>query len=254
MKNKFTFVLIVTLLFSFSSQTFSQPKFVLHLTGGVSVPLPDLKGDVSTTLITPNNIEKDYLMKLGFNFGADGKYAFDKKGSFRGVFGIGYNMFMNPADIVGIGTTIQYRPKFNMLTLSLGPEYAFLPKGKFNPFIGVDFTANFISGSYEYSPELSPIFTTMDIESSSRFGVQFGAGADISFGKSWGLVVGFKYHIANLIGKDSDTSKLSGKEVALNDAEYTYGGTTFSAKNISYIQIYSGFAFYFGQPKKVIKK
>jgi len=253
MKHKFTIILITALLFSFPSQTFSQPKFVLHLTGGLSIPLPQLQGDIDVSSVVAPSTEKDYFMKLGFNVGADAKYAFDKKGNFRGVFGIGYNMFMNPGDLVGIGTSIKFRPTIGILTLSLGPEYAFLPKGKFNPFVGVDFTANFINGTFDYEPQLSPIFNNITIESAARFGLQFGIGADIAIGKSIGVVVGVKYNLANLIGKDSDTSKLSGTTRALNDAEYTYGSKIISAKNISYVQIYSGVSFFFGQPKKVIK-
>jgi hypothetical protein len=245
----------IIVLFAFSGQAFSQPKFVLHLTGGLSVPLPDLKGDITTTatLIAPKT-DENYLMRLGVNFGADVKYAFDKKGNIRGVFGIGYNLMMNPADIIGAPSTIKFRPTIGILTLSLGPEYAFLPKGKFNPFVGVDFTANFINGSFDYEPEYSPIFTNFSIESATRFGLQFGIGGDIVLGKNIGLVVGFKYCLANLIGKDSDTTKLSGTKRALNDAEYTNQGTTFKAKNISYVQVYTGLAFFFGQPKKVVKK
>jgi opacity protein-like surface antigen len=249
---KVTFIAFLVLLFS-SINTFSQPKFIAHVTGGLSVPLPDLQGNIDLNTLVAPTTEKNFLMKLGIHFGADAKYAFDKKGNFRGVFGIGYNMFINPADLLGIGTTIKFRPTIGILTLSLGPEYAFLPKGKFNPFVGVDFTANFINGSYEYDPETAP-FNNFTIESAARFGVQFGLGADIALGKNIGLVVGFKYNLANLIGKDSDTSKLTGTTRALNDKEYTSGGTTISAKNISYVQIYSGLAFFFGHPKKVVKK
>ena len=246
-------IVVILVLLASSVNLQSQPKFIAHVTGGISVPLPDLQGDIDLNALVAPTTEKNYLMKLGINFGADAKYAFDKKGSFRGVFGVGYNMFMNPADLLGLGSTIKFRPTIGILTLSLGPEYAFLPKGKVNPFIGVDFTANFINGSFEYEPQMSPIFTNITLESAARFGVQFGIGTDITLGKNIGIVVGVKYHIANLVGKDSDTSKLTGTTRALNDKEYTSGNVTVSAKNISYVHIYTGLAFFFGQPKKVKK-
>jgi len=254
---KITAAAILVLLFS-SLSALSQPKFIVHVGGGLSVPLPDLKGDITsaTTVIIPKT-DENYLMRLGVNFGADAKYAFDKKGNFRGVFGIGYNLMMNPGDIIGGLTTVKFRPTIGILTLSLGPEYAFLPKGKVNPFVGADFTANFISGSYEYEPETAP-FNNFTFESAARFGIQFGLGADITLGKNIGLVIGFKYNLANLIGKDSDSSKAAGDTRALNDKEYTYTGTTGTVtvkdKNISYVQFYTGLAFFFGQPKKVVKK
>jgi hypothetical protein len=199
--------------------------------------------------------EKDYGMRIGSNFGADAKYAFDKRGNFRGVLGISYNLFMNPGDYVSSSGTYSYRPQIGILTLSLGPEYAFLPKGKINPFIGIDFTANFFNGSFEYDPAFLTI-PNITLESASRFGVQACLGADVTLSKQFGIVVGVKYNLANLIGKDSDTSKLSQIETErpLNDKEYTYAGKTVSDKNISYLQYYAGVSFFFGHPKKVVKK
>jgi hypothetical protein len=254
---KFTAAAILSLLI-FSPYTFSQPKFIAHVGGGLSIPLAELKGDVDVNTVVAPKTDENYLIRLGVNFGADAKYAFDKKGNIRGVFGIGYNLMMNPVDIIGLGT-IKYRPVIGILTLSLGPEYAFLPKGKVNPFVGVDFTANFINGSYEYEPQMSPIFTNVTIESASRFGIQFGVGTDFVLGKNIGIVVGVKYNLVNLIGKESDSSKAKGNTRALNDKEYTYTSTTGTVvkvndKNISYVQMYAGLAFFFGHPKKVVKK
>ncbi len=233
----------------------SQPKVILHLYGGLSVPLPQLQGDVPPAPIAIT-FEKDYGMKLGINFGADGKYAFDKKGNIRGVLSFGYNMFINPGDYVSVAGTSSYRPTIGILTISLGGEYAFLPKERWNPFIGVDFTANFFNGSFKYDPQIAGI-PDITLESATRFGIQVGAGADVTISKSIGIVAGFKYHLANLIGKDSDTSTFSvflPTERPLNDAEYTYGGKTYDAKNISYFQIYAGISFFFGQPKKTVTK
>jgi opacity protein-like surface antigen len=255
MKQKFTFIVIIVFLFSISSQLYSQPKFLIHFYGGLSVPLPQLQGDVAVIPIA-TTFEKDYGMRLGINFGTDAKYAFDKKGCIRGVLSLGYNMFMNPGEYVSATGNYKYKPIIGIFTASLGAEYAFQPKEKWSPFVGVDFTANFFSGSFNYDPKF-PTIPDISLKSETRFGLQFGAGADFSLSKSIGIIAGFKYHLANLIGKDSDTSTFSQilpSERPLNDAEYTYGGKTVSAKNISYVQIYSGLTIYFGQPKKVVKK
>jgi hypothetical protein len=255
MKQKFIFIVLSVLLFSVSNQSNSQPKFIIHLYGGLSVPFPQLQGDVNPVPIAAT-FEKDYAMRLGINFGADGKYAFDKKGNIRGVLALGYNLFMNPGEYASITGSYKYKPTIGILTAAIGPEYAFLPKEKWCPFVGVDFTANFFNGSFKYDPKFSTI-PDISLKSETRFGVQFRVGTDVSISKSVGAFAEVKYHLANLIGKDSDTStfaQILPTERPLNDAEYTYGGKTVSAKNISYMQISAGVSFLLGQPKKVMKK
>jgi hypothetical protein len=256
MKTKITIPLIGFLFVTLSLQAYSQPKFVLNLYGGVSLPLPQLQGEVATVPIA-TTFEKDYGMRLGFNFGADGKYAFDKKGNIRGVLSLGYNIFMNPGEYKSTISTYKYNPQIGIFTASLGIEYAFLPKEKYNPFLGVDITANFFNGSFDYDP-LFPGIPNISLKSESRFGIQFNGGAEFKISKSFGIVAGAKLNLANLIGKDADTSSLStttiSSERSLNDKEYTYRGTTVSAKNIFYFQVYAGVSFFFGEPKKIVKK
>lgn len=140
----------------------------------------------------------------------------------------------------------------NMLTTSLGIEYAFQPKEKYNFFIGTDLTANFFSGSFNYEPPLTGI-PDISLEPATRFGLQFNLGTEAALNENIGIVVGMKYHLANLIGKDSDTSTFSvllPNERPLNDGEYTYAGNTVSAKNISYVQFYAGIIFFLNQQRK----
>jgi hypothetical protein len=255
MKHKIIFVVLAVFLFSAVNQSNSQPKFIIHLYGGLSLPLPQLQGDVNPVPIA-TTFEKDYAMRLGINFGADAKYAFDKKGNIRGVLTLGYNLFMNPGEYTSVTGSYKYKPTIGILTAALGPEYAFLPKEKWCPFVGVDFTANFFSGSFNYDPQF-PGIPNISLKSAARFGLQFRAGTDVSISRSVGVFAEVKYHLANLIGKDSDISTFSQilpTERPLNDAEYTYNQKTVSAKNISYMQISAGVSFFLGQPKKVMKK
>lgn len=255
MKQKFTFLVISVFLISICPQLQSQPKFTIHLYGGLSVPLPDLQGDVATVPVA-TTLEKDYGMKLGINFGADGKYAFDKKGNIRGVLSLGYNLFINPGEYVSAGGSYKYKPTIGIFTAAIGPEYAFTPKQKWCPYVGVDFTANFYNGSFNYDPAF-PGIPDISLESETRFGLQFRVGTDVSISRSVGIFAEVKYHLANLIGKDSDTTSFSQTlptERPLNDAEYEYGGKTVSSKNISYTQISIGVTFFLGQPKKAAKK
>jgi len=219
---------------------------VIHLTGGYNLPMPDLKGDITDSADRVDT----YGMKMGYGFGADGKYYLGKKRNVGITFDVGYQMFSNSEDTVtGMGKDIKL--KLNAFNLGLGIEYAFLPKGKANPFIGAEFTGHFFSGSADGSVLGTTYSYTL--KSASRFGAAFGAGVDIKLSKSIGIIIGGKYHLANLIGKDYDSTVVV-NEYKLNDKEYTVGNTTIAAKNISYLQAYLGISFYLNQPKKIAKK
>jgi hypothetical protein len=249
-------IIILAVIFAATSSSFAQPKLLIHVTGGYSLPLGELKGDLADAFATPPvvaNPKKAY-MKTGFNFGADIKYAFDKKGYFRGALGLGYNMFSNSYDLTTpVANT--FKVKFNYFGFSIGPEVNFLPKGKANPFIGVDFTGNFYSGKQTWTT-LDSNFTESTLTTGSRFGLAFGGGLDVKLGKKVGFVVGLKYNLINLIGKkayDSTVTPTAG-EYALYDKEYTQGGTTWNSMNLSDLKIYVGVTFFLMEPKKTVKK
>lgn len=261
MKKLSALLVVLAVMFAASGNSFAQPKLIIHLTGGYSLPMSSLAGDAADLFASPQpttvTTEPKAYMKTGFNFGADVKYAFDKKGSVRGVLGLSYNMFSNSYDIPTTvnPTATKFKPQINFFTASLGAEYAFLPKGKANPFIGVDFTANFYSGKMTLDP-VPTGFTEQTLKSGSRFGLQFGAGVDIALSKNIGIVVGGQYHLINLIGKQDydSTATPVANEYELIDKEHTIGGQTISAMNLGALKFYTGVSFYLMQPKKKMKK
>lgn len=252
MKKLIAFLFLISVFFLVCQTSFSQPKLIIHVYGGGILPLPDLKGDLPASPVA-TSFETSYGMRVGFNIGADGKYAFDKNGNFRGVLGFAYNSIINPVEYSsGLGS-YKYKPTINILTLSLGGEYAITPKKKVSGFFGVDLTANFFSGSFNYDPPLL-ILPNVSLKSATRFGFDIGIGSDFSLSKSVGLVVGVKYSLANLIGKSSDTTvSLNATDRSLNDASYTMNGVAVNSKNISFIQVYAGVSFFLLQPKTVKK-
>lgn len=244
------FLLFIVFLL-IGSAVYSQPKLTLNVTGGYNVPLPDLKGDVTSE----TDRENTYLVKNGFNFGLAGKYALDKKGMFRITLGGSYNMFKGEGDYVHTNN-IHIHQKINTITVGIGAEYAFMPKGKTNPFIGLDINGNFFSGEFE--EEVTATSTTdhndigtetTKLKSASRFGAAFGGGVYFTFSKNIGAIIGFKYNFANLVGKSYDSVAAVG-EYNLNDKEHTVGSTTISNRNLSFIQLYAGVSFYFMHPRK----
>jgi len=234
-------LLIAVLAVLISTSTFAQPQVTVHVTGGYNLPLPDLKGDYPADT-------NSYLQKSGFNAGADVKYFLGKKRNVGITLSLGYNSFSS-GDITATGSDTSFfttaKNKINTFTAGLGIEYAFSPKSKANPFIGVELTGNFFSG--DFTSTKGTVSTTSTLKSASRFGVATNLGLDVNLNKSIGFVVGLKYNLANLIGKDSTGG--SATEFGLNDKEIG----TVSAKNISWLSIYGGFSFYFNRPTAIKK-
>jgi outer membrane protein W len=249
---KLSALIVILALFAVST-SYAQPALTIHVTGGYSLPMPDLKGTWPDDLTAMKN-PMPLFMKSGFNVGADGKYYFDKKlRSFAVTLSLAYMGFTSgtlaaTTFIPTAGDTInipESKGSINSFTAGLGVEYKFLTKKKAQPFVGVEFTGNFLSG--KRTPTGG---TELTMKSTSRFGLAFGAGVDININKNFGVVVGGKYALMNLIGK-KDTSDVPGtNEFALWDKAY---GTQ-NATNLSYIQFYAGVSFYLMQPKKIVKK
>ncbi|MEO8513660.1 MAG: outer membrane beta-barrel protein [Ignavibacteria bacterium] len=254
MKKVNTLVIVLVLLFAASglkAQTYPVPKWNVHLHGGYTIPLPDLKGEYPTDIINVKN-PTPYFMKAGFNFGADAKYYVDKKSTFGILASLTYTM-MSSGDIgtndssFGIGT---FRTDMNIFTIGLGAEYDFAPKRPANPFVNVQFTTNIVGGKTKFDQSGSggiPSFSA-NMTSAVRFGAMFTAGVDVKLSKSVGVVLGGRYAFANLFGKDSTAG--TSTTYGLNDKETT----TQKSKKMAYLQLYAGVSFYFGQQKRLVKK
>ncbi len=279
MKKLFYVIAITVFLAMFTGNGINaQPKFTIHVTGGYGMPLGDFKitpptpdnNAVNPGVNSPDADFYPYYTKNVFNFGADGKLAIGKKGNFRVVFGVSYNMFSNSIDakfkansgdtLPGGGVTTTFKPKVNIISINLGGEWAFMPKGKINPYIGAGFTGNFFGGSFTFGQSVfvkgAQRTGPMDMKSETRIGLLFDGGVDFMLSKQVGAVVGVKYHILNILGKGADVeSEVGPNEIDLGDKEHTLDdGTTSPNKTLSSIQFYAGVSFYFGAPKTTAKK
>jgi hypothetical protein len=195
-------------------------------------------------------------MKNGYNYGADAKVAFGKKRNFRVTVGINYTKFSNKGNVVISGDTSQiseFKPSINILTLSLGAEYAFTPKEKSSPFIGFEVTGNFFNGDFIFTPPLIGNQITA-LKPETRIGLELNGGIDVVFSRYIGAVFGLKFNWTNLFQKGSDNTTLKSNEITLGDEEHTVNGTTQAARNITYFQPYAGVSFFLDQPKKKMKK
>lgn len=251
---KFTKIFILLAVFlavtGVKTQTYPVPKISVHVHGGYTLTLPDLKGDFPADLKSGKN-PTPFFVKNGFNFGVDGKYFVDKKSTFGIILSGTYTM-LSSGDIgisdstYGTGT---FRTDLNLFSIGLGVEYDFAPKRPANPFVNVQFTTNIIGGKTKFEQSGGTIASySSDMSSAVRFGALFAAGVDVKLSKQFGIIIGGRYHFANLFGKDSTggTSTTYG----LNDKETT----TQKSRKMAYLQFFAGASFYFGHPKKTVKK
>ena len=246
--------------------TNAQPKFIINAFGGYGVPL----GDFKTVIPTTERADADwfpYYTKQLINFGAVGKLAIGKAGNFRAVFGLTYNMFSNNTDALlrtdtsngGTVSAVNFKPKVNIISVYLGGEWAFMPKGKINPYVGAAIVGNFFGGSFTFGQNVyvKGVQRTgpMDMKSETRIGFLFDAGVDYIINKNFGVNAGVKYHLINPLGKGADDqSEIGPNEIDLGDMEHTEDNTTFAARSISSFNGYIGVSFYFGAPKSTPKK
>ena len=231
---------VILLLLFRACAGYSQPRFTMQFTGGYSLPLPDLKGEFGPTraTFTENNPDTaTYYITNGLNFGVYGKKAFGKGGNFRVVGSLIFNYFYQNKEYKDSNSFITNKLKLNILAVTLGGEWSFISKNsKINPFAGADIMFNFFSGSFH--SEEGTTTTDLTLQSATRFGIQMGGGVDFRFSYNIGSVIGFKYSIANLIGKSEGTDV--GTTYALSDVRFGKNRT------ISYLQLYAGVSFYFG--------
>ncbi|MGH2575367.1 MAG: hypothetical protein ACRDFC_06675 [Ignavibacteria bacterium] len=228
--------------------SYTQPRTILMVTVGYSFPMGDMRGDFGETLATftgnGNPDSNTYFLKSGFNLGITGKHSLIKKGNLKFVGGVGYNNFFQNKDYSDTSGSVSIEYNQAILTVSAGAEWAFVPKGKrINPFAGIDITANFFSGTYKETHGDGSI-KELKLKSTSRFGLQLNAGIDFPLGNRLGVTAGVKYHMANLIGREStgDTPI----EYSINDKEGTVNNTKYIDRSINYLQLYAGLSFYFG--------
>jgi hypothetical protein len=238
------------------AQTFAVPKWNIHIHGGYTLTLPDLKGTFPGDLQAGKN-PTPYFVNNGYNFGADVKYYVDKKSTFGVLLSLTYtalssgNIGVSDLDsnsILGIGSGT-FKTNMNLLTIGVGAEYDFAPKRPANPFVNAQFTTNIISGSTKFDKSGGFVESySRDMTSAVRFGAMFAAGVDVKLSNKVGVVIGGRYSFANLFGKDSTTNTQS--TYGLNDKETT----TMKARKMAYLQFYAGVSLYFGQPVRKLKK
>ncbi|RPI13739.1 MAG: hypothetical protein EHM58_17885 [Ignavibacteriae bacterium] len=208
------------------------PTYILQFTGGASVPLMDLSGN------WPSDMSKNpipYFMRTpGFNLGINSK-LFPRVSNWGVTASISLTLFStsNLKDTTfptGQGLFNSY--SLNFLSGTIGFEYRGVSHSVI-PFIGIELATNYLWGRANYKGK------TLTMKGTERFGLNSGAGLDIRLNNKYGIVVGGKFSLLNLRGRNTGEFSSSG-EYSIVDAPA--GGS--DARTMASANFYIGLSYY----------
>lgn len=121
---------------------------------------------------------------------------------------------------------------FDVLSGSVGYEYAFNPRCKNKQYIGFAITANYIVPN-------EGMISTYQFDNSFRMGLQVTSGYEWTLDKAqqYGLFIGLRYNLANIIGSTNGAG-------TMNDGSGD-GGPSYW-RRIGFLSLNLGFNFYTG--------
>ena len=227
------------------AQGFTPPKLIFGISFDGNFATNDAHG---TNFTTDQNV---YGMIWGRGISIYSKYGFGIRRNHRFTISATYNKMINTEQnnfpFFTFATTdgTQYT-NYNIWSGALGYEYAFNPRCRSKQYIGFAVTGNYLTctqGSY------APKF----FEPAFRIGAQVSSGYEFVLDKNfqYGLTVGLKYNLENIIGKSNGEI---GKDI--NDGPNPPAGTSSATfwRRIGILTINVGFNFYTEvQPYKGIK-
>jgi hypothetical protein len=221
---------ILLLLSGVSYSQFDKP--ILQIGIGIAEPFDELKGktylmngsynNLTLTLIDSSLYKNHYAAQTGFNVFGSIKINFDKYNIVRGVgFAsfTGFNTFQsrksgnqvyvnpnNPNDY--FSAPQEYNYSFSAFSFGLGLEIAPTSFTKvFSPFFGANIAFNSFTSTLERNPNSHD--TVRFKATGFRIGVNFNAGIEYKFSKMFGMALGIKYDLGNLLLKESSNSSTS---------------------------------------------
>ena len=242
-------LILTILIFIATSSVYSQfDKPIFQLGIGISQPFDQLKGDnlyyngtynnFPITLIDSSFLRDNYGAKTGFNIFGSAKINFDKYNISRGLITVSYNSFnVFEGDKVGTvpfltqqGALLQnvtYSYSFTNFTIGIGLEVAPLSfTNVVSPFFNTTFNFNFLSASLVRTESVYDSIKA-DFGPELRLGIGFNTGIEARVSKQFGVVLGVKYDMANLLLKQDGAGfserAIFGKEgIPLNDGGGQY--------------------------------
>ena len=245
---------------------FKQPKVIIDVYGGYSLPMQDLSGS--------NNGEfysfSDYAASNGINTGIKGKFAVytSPLTQLRLTASVGYNHFWasgNEAYDVNVfpagWPSYSYTPpgmsvpgessiRLNVPDAAIGAEYAFWidPQLRNNMSVGVEILMSMITGRV-FNTKMNQPETFNTLNNNIRFGFAINYSYAARVNENFGFNITAKYAFRNLLGKTAKQSDENGY-MYLNDGEDTAVNPYLnSSRNIGDLSISAGVSFFIGTKK-----
>ncbi len=259
------FLLLVS--FFVSSSLLSQKKtvtnklkrpaaFMIEWNFSYSQPLPNMSGEVGEQFTF-----KNYGVKMGFGTQIYMKLNTEKKGRLRPYIMLGYDLFMNSdnstayikANFLPVWPdTISSTPGKSKMWLhnfsaAVGFEYAFVNKSTWTPYANFDIGLNMLFGTYRQTPNSTGVEVSYTYKQAARLGLGLGGGVNGRLTKAFGIAIGVKYKLPNLLLKDSKkTFELNKLEI--NDKEDSGLSPNLTKdRTMMYLQFYVGATFFIGR-------
>jgi outer membrane protein W len=192
----------------------AQLKILLGPSIGLTTPTVDYTGET-----TDYYAGTKYGLRSSINFGAMGKVNLGP---------INFNLSVIYTPLSNDGLAEPDKPnssveiKQNLFTIGLGTQYGFsIPKSPIKPYIGIDLLFTTISGSAKFQGTSNVLTTTINMSTTSRTGLGFAAGAEISL-LGTALDISLRYNLINLFSKEYEGSTTGNREEVykyLNDGE-----------------------------------
>jgi hypothetical protein len=231
MKKKLLKFFAVIFLFMCSfNQSYSQfDKPVLQIGIGISEPMSDMKGtyyNYSTYNSYPViSVNSDFMTnnmgaKTGFNIFGKGKINFDKYNILRGTAAIGFstfntfepsktgNILIRVRDINGniilVPSSASFNYTLNNFNLGIGLEVAPIAfTNVISPYFGANITFNSFNGKLSRTENRidSVTFSFSDF----RIGASLDAGIEAKFSKVFGIALGVRFDLGNLLLKNTNS-------------------------------------------------
>jgi hypothetical protein len=232
-------IIIVFIVFCQNSysQGFTPPKVILGFT---------LDGNFATNDAHSTNFWVDpnfYGMIWGRGITLNSKFGMGVRKNHRITLSATYNKMVNKEN-TGIPFLV-FKPSdgrrytdYNFWSGAIGYEYAFNPRCKSKQYIGFGINGNYIT---------TPPEAFFNFDNAFRMGAQLTTGYEFVLDKNfkYGLVVGLKYSLTNILGTQNGTG-------TLNDGSGE-GGPTYW-RRIGILSINFGMNFYTGvEPYRGIK-
>lgn len=294
-----TKLFMIGLFLIFSSDLFAQfDKPVLQLGLGIVEPFSDLKGTYYRNvqvgsggyyLLAPNTnlITNNYGAKTGLYFYGKGKINFDKYNITRAVASLSFTTFntFEPTKkgLIGIRvlninneydtilSSAEFNYTFSNFSFGFGLEVSPLAfTNVLSPFFGANVTLNTFNATLSRTE--NRIDTNRITFTEFRIGANFDTGIEAKFSKMFGMVLGIKFDLGNLLLRSTSSGIADrlewGKSSAfLNDDEGYFFSSMYSPvvssdnkiynskkKNINWGTIYLGVNVYFDTHKTPKKK